>query len=99
MIEEIGITERYCLMLGAGDGSLLFNLLKQTKLTVYCLEPDAAKRNAVRALLDEAGTLGTRAQLHDGSLDRITYAPYSGNCIIWGSRLGIEAKAGRQRNP
>ena len=88
VIEEIGITEGYCLMLGAGDGLLLFDLLKQTKLTVYCLEPDAAKRNKIWALLDEAGTLGTRAQLHDGSFDEITYAPYSGNCIIWGSKLG-----------
>jgi outer membrane protein assembly factor BamB len=88
VIEEIGTTEGYCLMLGAGDGLLLFDLLKQTKLTVYCLEPDSAKRNKLRALLDEAGMLGTRAQLHDGSFDEITYAPYSGNCIIWGSKLG-----------
>jgi outer membrane protein assembly factor BamB len=88
VIEEIGVNEGYCLMLGAGDGSLLFDLLKQTKLIVYCLEHDAAKRNKIRALLDEAGMLGTRAQLHNGSFDEITYAPYSGNCIIWGSKLG-----------
>jgi len=91
VIEEIGITEGYCLMLGAGDGSLLCDLLKKTKLIVYCLEPDAAKRSAIRRLLDEAGTLGTRAQLHDGSFDEITYAPYCGNCIIWGSKLGSSA--------
>jgi len=92
VIEEIGITDGYCLMLGAGDGSLLFDLLKKTELTVYCLEPDAAKRNAIRALLDEGGTLGTRAQLHDGSFDDIPYAPYCGNCIVWGSRLGSSAE-------
>jgi len=92
VIEDIGVTEGYCLMLGAGDGSLLFDLLEQTKFTVYCLEPDAAKRGAIRALLDEAGTLGTRAQLHDGSFDDIPYAPYCGNCIIWGSKLGSPAE-------
>ena len=91
MSEETGITEGYCLMLGAGDGSLLFDLLKRTDLTVYCLEPDAAKRDRIRALLDEAGMLGTRAQLHDGACDRIPYAPYSGNCILWGDRLGSAA--------
>ncbi|KPK49596.1 MAG: hypothetical protein AMK72_04090 [Planctomycetes bacterium SM23_25] len=91
VIEELGITEGYCLMLGAGDGSLLFDLLKRTKLTVYCLEPDAAKRNRIRALLDEAEMLGTRAQLHDGAFGSIPYAPYSGNCILWGSRLGSPA--------
>jgi len=91
VIEEIGVTEGYCLMLGAGDGSLFSDLLKQTKLTVYCLEPDSAKRNEIRALLDDAGMLGTRAQVHDGSFDAITYAPYSGNCIIWGSKLGSPA--------
>jgi len=91
VIEETGITEGYCLTLGTGDGFLLWDLLKQTKLTVYCLEPDAVKRNATRALLDEAGLLGTRAQLHDGSFDNIPYASYSGNCIIWGSKLGSPA--------
>ena len=91
VIDEMGITEGYCLMLGAGNGSLLFDLLKQTKLTIYCMEPNAAKRNDIRAVLDEAGTLGTRAQLHDGSFDEITYAPYSGNCIIWGGKLGSSA--------
>jgi len=91
VIEGTGITEGYCLMLGAGDGSVLFDLLKRTKLTVYCLEPDAAKRNRIRALLDEAGMLGTRAQLHDGAFDRVPYAPYSGNCILWGAELGSPA--------
>jgi outer membrane protein assembly factor BamB len=91
VIKEIGVTEGYCLMLGAGDGSLLFDLLKQTKLTVYCLEPDAAKRRRIRTLLDEAGMLGVRAQLHDGAFDSIPYAPYSGNCILWGARLGSRA--------
>lgn len=91
VIEETGTTEGYCLMLGAGDGSLLLDLLKRTKLVVYCLEPDAAKRRKMRVLLDEAGWLGTRAQLHDGAFDKIPYAPYSGNCILWGSRLGSTA--------
>jgi len=91
VIDELGVAEGYCLMLGAGDGSLLFDLLKKTKLTVYCLEPDAAKRGKFRAMLDEAEMLGTRAQLHEGSFDKIRYAPYSGNCILWGSRLGSPA--------
>jgi outer membrane protein assembly factor BamB len=90
-IEEIGIADGYCLMLSAGDGSLLFDLLKQTNLTVYCLEPDSEKRKKTWALLDEAGMLGTRAQLHDGPFDDITYAPYCGNCIIWGRKLGSPA--------
>ena len=91
VMEETGVTEGYCLMLGAGDGMLLIDLLKRTKLIVYCLEPDAGKRRRIRALLDEAGMLGTRAQLHDGAFDRIPYAPYSANCILWGERLGSPA--------
>jgi len=91
VIEEMGITAGYCLMLGAGDGSLLLDLLEQTKLTVYCLEPDAAKRSRLRALLDDAGMLGVRAQLHDGSFDEMPYTHYCGNCIIWGSKLGSSA--------
>jgi outer membrane protein assembly factor BamB len=91
VVEATGITEGYCLMLGAGDGSILFDLLKRTKLTVTCLEPDAAKRDRIRTLLDEAEMLGTRAQLHDGPFDRIPYAPYSSNCILWGGRLGSPA--------
>ena len=90
-IDELGVTEGYCLMLGAGDGSLLVDLLKRTGLTVYCLEPDAEKRARIRGLLDEAEMLGTRAQVHGGSFDALPYAPYCGNCILWGGRLGSEA--------
>ncbi|MHC4504664.1 MAG: outer membrane protein assembly factor BamB family protein, partial [Planctomycetota bacterium] len=91
-VGEIGINDGHCLMLGAGDGSLLLEILKTTKLVVYCLEPDAVKREKMRALLDEAGLLGVRAQLHSGSFDRTTYAPYAGNCIVWGGRLGSSAE-------
>jgi len=90
--EETGVTEGYCLMLGAGDGSLLVDLLKRTELTVYCLEPDATKRSKIRTLLDEAGMLGVRAQLHDSAFDEIPYAPYCGNCILWGAGLGSPAE-------
>lgn len=92
VIEEVGINEGYCLMLGAGDGGLLFELLKNTSLVVYCLEPNPEKRNKIQALLDRAGLLGTRAQLHSGSFDDISYAPYVANCIVWGSRLGSDSE-------
>ncbi len=92
LIGELGVNEGYCLMLGAGDGSLLFELLKKTKLVVYCLEPDPAKREKTRAILDRAGLLGMRAQLHSGSFDDLSYAPYVANCIVWGSRLGSGAE-------
>lgn len=90
-IKSLGVGDGYCLMLGIDDGSLLLDLLKRTNLTVYCLEPDGEKRNQMRRLLDEAGLLGTRAQLHEGTFDTIPYAPYSGNCIIWGDNIGSPA--------
>jgi len=92
MVEELGVSEGYCLMLGAGDGSLLFELLEHTELVVYCLEPDPAKRGKMRGALDRAGLLGIRAQLHGGSFDALPYAPYVANCIVWGSRLGSPAE-------
>jgi hypothetical protein len=66
-------------------GDLLFELL------VSFLEPDEAKAEQMRSLLDQAELLGVRAQIHSGSFDEIPYAPYSSNCVIWGDRLSSPA--------
>jgi outer membrane protein assembly factor BamB len=88
ILKGSGIHAGYALMLGAGDGRLLYELTANSDLVVYCLEPDAAKVTRVRETLDGAGLLGVRAVVHHGPLDRLPYAPYFANLVVWGKPLG-----------
>ncbi len=83
-----GIRAGYALMLGAGNGRLLSELVAQSELVVYCLEPDRQKAAGVRKMLDAAGLLGVRAAVHHGSLERLPYNPYFANLVVWGAPLG-----------
>jgi outer membrane protein assembly factor BamB len=74
--------EGFCLALGAGDGSLLRYLAEDSKLTVYCIEPDAERVGEVRRMLDAAGLYGTRVTVHQGPLDRLAYPDYFANLIL-----------------
>ena len=88
VLEASGIRAGYALVLGAGDGQLLYELANQSELVVYCIEPDARKIEKARALLDSAGMLGVRAAVHQGELNQLPYNPYLANLIVWGDALG-----------
>jgi len=88
ILEGSGIRAGYALMLGAGDGRLLYELVEQSELVIYCLEPDERKVAAARRMLDAAGLLGVRAAVHHGSLGTLPYNPYFANLVVWGAPLG-----------
>ncbi|NOX52897.1 MAG: PQQ-binding-like beta-propeller repeat protein [Planctomycetes bacterium] len=51
ILQTSGQKEGYALVLGAGDGRLLYQLAAQSNLTIYCLEPDADRVARVRRAL------------------------------------------------
>ncbi|MFW6162524.1 MAG: PQQ-binding-like beta-propeller repeat protein, partial [Planctomycetota bacterium] len=84
ILEEAGKTEGLCLALGAGDGRLAYELARQSKLTVYCVEPDARAAAAARRALDAAGLHGVRVIVHQGSLEKLAYPDYFADLIVIG---------------
>ncbi len=72
----------FCLVLGVETGRLAYELARRTELTIYCLEPDAAKVQAARAALDAAGVYGGRVFVDRGDFDDIPYSNYFANLIV-----------------
>lgn len=84
VIAATGKTAGYCLLLGAGDGQFLYELVQAAQLTVFCAEPDSAKAAAARRALDAAGLYGPRAIVHTGTLAALGYPEYFADLIAIG---------------
>jgi len=82
ILDESGITEGYCLMLGIGDGELAAELAMQSDLIIYCMEPDEEKAAEARSMLDLAGLYGVRVTVHHGPLSKLPYADYFANLVV-----------------
>jgi outer membrane protein assembly factor BamB len=72
----------YCLLLGLGNGELLFQLVSQSKLHIVALDSDAGKVEAIRRKLDEAGLYGTRVAVHVGDITTMQLPPYMANLVV-----------------
>ncbi len=72
----------FCLVLGLGNGQLLYELATQSELTVYCLEDDAQKIAQARLSLDRAGLYGKRIVIHHNRLDGQCYPDYFADLIV-----------------
>ncbi|MCK4323505.1 MAG: methyltransferase domain-containing protein, partial [Armatimonadetes bacterium] len=84
IIKDTGITSGYCLLLGAGDGRLSYELARRSDLRLYCLEPNPQRVAAAREALDLAGVYGVRVTVHQGSPQKLPYADYFANLIVLG---------------
>ncbi|MBM4030750.1 MAG: hypothetical protein FJ291_03090 [Planctomycetes bacterium] len=71
----------YCLLLGAGDGSLPCEIAKRSRFQVVVLERDPAKAEAARKRLRQAGLHGSRVSVHCGTLETVRYQPYFANVV------------------
>ncbi|QDU47725.1 outer membrane protein assembly factor BamB family protein [Gimesia panareensis] len=56
----------YCLVLGAGDGRLLKELVQQSDLNIIAVEPDQQKVADLRQHFDKAGVYGSRIVILQG---------------------------------
>jgi outer membrane protein assembly factor BamB len=82
ILKTTGGKEGYCLLLGLGKGRLLDELVRQSKLHVVALDPNAEKVAAAHRKLDEAGLYGTRASVHVGDITTMQLPPYMANLIV-----------------
>ncbi len=56
-------TAGYCLDYGCGDGKLAFELARQSKLVIFCVEETQAEVDTARDFLTERGVYGSRVQV------------------------------------
>ncbi|MFP4056761.1 MAG: PQQ-binding-like beta-propeller repeat protein [Candidatus Brocadiia bacterium] len=82
VVQTTGVQRGYALVLGCGTGRLALELARRTELRVYGVEPDGAKVEAARRMLDEAGVYGTRVSIEQASPDDVPYADYFANLVV-----------------
>ena len=87
LLERTGVTAGYCLLLGAGDGRLAYELVRRSELVVHCVEPEARKVAAARRVLEAAGVYGVRVVVHHGGFDPLPYPSYVGNLVLLDEEL------------
>ncbi|MBM4042115.1 MAG: hypothetical protein FJ290_26765 [Planctomycetes bacterium] len=66
--EKAGVKKGFGVVLGCGEGRLVYELAKLTELSLIGIEDDAGKRAAARRALDAAGLHGVRATVQGGPL-------------------------------
>ena len=82
ILSETDVNKGYCLVLGCGDGRLVYELARRSDLRIIGVEENAEKALVARQRLDEAGLYGARVTIHHGSLKRLPYADCSANLIV-----------------
>ncbi len=82
IISETGIDRGYCLVLGSGEGRLVYELARRTELRIIGVEENREKALAARQKLDEAGLYGSRVTIHYGPLKRLPYTDCFANLIV-----------------
>ncbi len=82
ILDRTGKHAGYCLVLGAGDGRLLYELAKQSTLKICCLESDGKAVASARRALDQAKKYGERIVIHHGSLGAVAYPEYFADLVI-----------------
>ncbi len=82
IIAKTGITEGWCVDLGADNGDLAIELARQTKLRVLCLIPDPAQAKQVRRRLYAANLLGVHVSVHTGASAKAPFPDQFANLIV-----------------
>jgi outer membrane protein assembly factor BamB len=82
ILERTKQAEGYCLVWGLGDGRMVEELLRQSKLLVCAVDPDAKKVEAIRRKLDAAGLYRGRLQIYTGEPASYAFPPHVANLIV-----------------
>ncbi|MBN1853175.1 MAG: PQQ-binding-like beta-propeller repeat protein [Pirellulales bacterium] len=100
ILEQTGVTEGYCLDLGAGDGDLAELLARQGKLHIDAVESDPAKVDSMRRRLDRSGFYGVRITVHEGDPSGTDFPFHYANLIISGRSAteSLSAKVLKEAN-
>jgi outer membrane protein assembly factor BamB len=82
ILKSSGVSAGYCLIIGAGDGSLAGELARQGNLRIVVVEPDAAKARACREKFRAAGLGGDRASVIVAEPSQISLPPYVASLAV-----------------
>ncbi len=80
--EDGDLTGGWCVSLGIGSGRLIDEILRQSNLHVIVIDRDAAKINALRRRMDDAGLYGKRVTALVGDPFDYPLPPYIANLIV-----------------
>jgi outer membrane protein assembly factor BamB len=82
LLAQSGARDGYCFVLGAVDGRLALELVRQSRLDVIVVESDPARVAAVRQTLDRAGVYGARASVHHAKGTELPFGDMMANLIV-----------------
>jgi outer membrane protein assembly factor BamB len=71
-----------CVALGVGTGRLIEELLLQSQLQIFVIDPDAGKVEKFRRHMEAAGLYGKRVSAHCGDPATFALPPYLANLIV-----------------
>ena len=83
ILTESNVQKGYCLVLNSGDGSLAYELARQSELSVVAVEADIQRVNESRAAIGAAGFYGAQVVVHHlPSADALPYTDYVFNLVV-----------------
>lgn len=82
ILAESGVRRGFCLVVGAEEGRLAYELAKQSELKIYAIDADAEKVSRARAALLKTGLYGHRVVVHQAEADKTVYSNYFANLIV-----------------
>lgn len=87
LLKQSGARDGYCFVLGAVDGRLALELVRQSRMDVIVVESDPTRVAAVRKTLDRAGVYGARASVHVAKGSELPFGDMMANLIVSESAL------------
>lgn len=94
ILKKSGIKKGFCVDLDAGTGDLAIELANNSELSIYAVQPDAAKAAEARRKIEAAGLYGTRITIHQIDPVNTSYPPEFANLIVSSKQLdGSKASA------
>jgi outer membrane protein assembly factor BamB len=82
ILDHTGVTQGYCIVLGAESGNLALELIRESDLEVVILERDREKVNQIRRHLDDAGVYGVRATVQHLESATLPHGAYLANLVV-----------------
>ena len=82
LLNELGETEGYGLVLGAGSGDLFRELLTRSRLHLVVVEDDSGQVRELRDELVDAGVYGRRAALIEANPAEFSVQPYLFSVVV-----------------
>ena len=84
----------YCLVFGAGEGRLAYELAVHSDFKIIGVETDSSKVNSGRTILSRANLYGNRITLQEGSLSKLDCRDYAASLVVSDSIIAEGACSG-----